>query len=247
MSEVALRPGWLRPVAIAVVLAAHAGAFLLRASEEVAPGSGPIEIAVVSEPEPSPEPTPELLPVDAARAETAPPPEDPAPEPRIEPEAELPPEPTPEPPPEPAPLAEALPPPPVDPPKKHPPEPPRRERRAEPPRPAPSIEASARAAARAAAGEARRAAAASYAALVAGEIRSHRHYPPAARAANITGVVVVAFTVGPGGPIASHSIVRPSGPGVLDGAVRAMMSAVRLPPPPGGLFTSSIPVRFETR
>ncbi len=237
MSVAPLRPAWLRPVAIAIVLAAHAGAFLSRASEEVAPGSGPIEIAVVSEPEPSPEPTPELLPVDAARAEVAPPPEDPAPEP--------------EPPPEPAPLAEALPPPPepppVDPPRKHPTEPPRRERRPEPPRPAPSIEAAARAAARAAAGEARRAAAASYAALVAGEIRRHRHYPPAAREANVTGVVVVAFTVGPGGTIVSHSIVRSSGHGILDGAVRSMMGAVRLPPPPGGVFTSSIPVRFETR
>lgn len=274
MTEGAPRPPWLRPIAVAVVLLVHAGALLLRAEERVAPGEGPVEISLVAETEPSPAATPETLPSEAARAETPTPPEpepvpEPVPEPTPTPEpvtSETPPPVTPPPEPTPEPLPEPIPaPPPVPVPEAAPlpPSPPperptiqreaRREkppkRRTEPaePRRTASIDAAAQAARRAAEGAARRAAAASYASLVAGEIRRHRHYPSAAREANVTGVVVVAFTVGPRGTIVGHSILRSSGQAILDGAVHAMMGAVRLPPPPGGVFRSSVSVRFETR
>ncbi|NLH82557.1 MAG: energy transducer TonB, partial [Phyllobacteriaceae bacterium] len=94
---------------------------------------------------------------------------------------------------------------------------------------------------------ARRAAAASYASLVAGEIRRRRYYPEEARRAGLAGTVVVAFTIGPGGGVAAHSIVRSSGHAALDAAVRGMMAGMRLPPPPGGVFRATVPVRFETR
>ncbi len=264
MTEGAPRPPWLRPIAVAVVLLVHAGALLLRAEERVTPGEGPVEISLVAETEPSPAATPEMLPSEAARAEAPTPPEpEPVPEPEPTPEPVAsetpppvtpPPEPTPERTPEPVPVPEAapLPPPPPERPtilreerREKPPK--RRTEPAEPRRTA-SIDAAAQAARRAAeGGAARRAAATSYASLVAGEIRRHRHYPSAAREANVTGVVVVAFTVGPRGTIVAHSIQRSSGQAILDGAVHAMMGAVRLPPPPGGVFRSSVSVRFETR
>ncbi len=57
--------------------------------------------------------------------------------------------------------------------------------------------------------------------------------------------MVVAFVIGPGGSVATHTIVRSSGHAVRDRAVHAMMSAVHLPPPPGGVFRSTVPVRFD--
>ncbi|NLH79550.1 MAG: energy transducer TonB [Phyllobacteriaceae bacterium] len=91
----------------------------------------------------------------------------------------------------------------------------------------------------------RRASAASYAALVAAEIARHKHYPAGAKHAGTTGSVGVAFTIGSGGSIVSHTIVRSSGYAVLDNAVHAMMRGVHLPPPPGGHFSSSVTVRFN--
>lgn len=236
-----LRPPWLRPLIATLVVAAHAAVLVFGWSEVIRPGSGVVEIAVVSEPEPSPEPTPEIVPTEASQAQA---PADPepreilanetpsvpeVPRPQESPLAELPPLPTPDV------VRETV-----------KPKPPRREKVHKPKQAVSSIDTSARAAARAEAGEARQAAAASYASLVAGEIRRHRHYPAVAREANITGVVVVSFTIGSSGAVVSHSIVRSSGHAVLDGAVRDMMAAVHLPPPPGGMFRSSIPVRFET-
>lgn len=275
MTEGAPRPPWLRPIAVAVVLLVHAGALLLRAEERVTPGEGPVEISLVAETEPSPAATPEMLPSEAARAETptppepvpepvpepeptpepvaseTPPPVTPPPEPVPEPTPEPAPEPIPAPPPVPVPEAAPLPPPPPERPtilrKERREKPPKRRTEPAEPRRTASIDAAAQAARRAAEGAARRATAASYASLVAGEIRRHRHYPSAAREANVTGVVVVAFTVGPHGTIVAHSIQRSSGQAILDGAVHAMMGAVRLPPPPGGVFRSSVSVRFETR
>lgn len=242
----AIRPIWLRPAVIAAVVGVHAAVFAARFGEAVTPGSGPIEIAVVSEPEPSPEPTPEVLPSDASRAE-APPPEPEPPPPEVS--EETPPIAVP------TPVAEqALPEPRAEAPRERPKkvverkkEKPKPRREAEEPTRIASIDASAQAAARASEAEARRAAAASYASLVAAEIARHKHYPASARESGVAGSVGVAFTVGGGGTIVSHSIVRSSGHGELDAAVHGMMAAVRLPPPPGGVYRSSISVRFDLR
>jgi protein TonB len=86
---------------------------------------------------------------------------------------------------------------------------------------------------------------ASYAALLAGELRRHTFYPAAARAVGATGTVGVAFTVGPSGRVISQSITRSSGNAALDAAAHAIMSAVRTPPPPGGRFSTSTNLRFN--
>lgn len=263
MSGTGPRPVWLRPSALAIVVLAHVGALFVRAEETVTPGRGPIEIAIVSEPEPNPEarsePTPEVLPNEASSAREATPEPSPTPSVPVEETAtaeDIPePEPTLEPtPPEPVATTATVP---LPPPPEARPAIVREDRRDKPVkrrkvetserRREASIDAAARESKRATDGAARRAAAASYASLVAGEIRRHRHYPTSAREADVIGVVGVAFTVGPGGTIVSHSITRSSGSGALDGAVHGMMRAVRLPPPPGGVFRSSISIRFETR
>lgn len=86
---------------------------------------------------------------------------------------------------------------------------------------------------------------ASYASLLAAEIRRHIFYPAAARAAGATGVVGVAFTVGPAGRVVSQSIVRSSGDPVLDSAARTTLYAIHMPPPPGGRFSTSTNIRFH--
>lgn len=86
---------------------------------------------------------------------------------------------------------------------------------------------------------------AAYGALVAAELNRHKRYPEAARAQGAQGVVVVSFVIGPSGRVASHTIARSSGVAVLDSAVSQMMAAVHLPPPPGGSFRATAPVRFN--
>ena len=63
----------------------------------------------------------------------------------------------------------------------------------------------------------------------------------------MTGSVGVAFTVGASGDVISHAITRSSGSAELDGAVEAMMAAVRAPPPPGGVYRASTTVNFSLR
>jgi len=248
VTTAALRPRWLRPVVFAAVAALHGAAFGLGGEAVVRPGAGLVAIAVVSEPDPTPEttPVPGAAPAEtAAASEPASPPEEPPP-----PEEPLPEEPPVEDVvPDPAP-AVALPAP-------RPAEPPAVVERKRPPRRDPAAveqprrraldEARSRAAVPVERENARQAAAASYASLVAGEIRRRRYYPEEARRAGLTGTVVVAFAIGPSGGIASHSIVRSSAAWPLDAAVRGMMAGMRLPPPPGGTFRATVPVRFETQ
>jgi periplasmic protein TonB len=86
---------------------------------------------------------------------------------------------------------------------------------------------------------------AAYAGLLAAEIRRHTFYPASARAAGITGAVGVAFTIGPSGRVISQSITRSSGNPVLDAAARTTLSSVHTPPPPGGRFSTSTNIRFH--
>jgi protein TonB len=86
---------------------------------------------------------------------------------------------------------------------------------------------------------------AAYAGLLAAEIRRRTFYPSAARAAGATGVVGVAFTIGPSGRVVSQSITSSSGNPILDSAARTTLSSVRTPPPPGGRFSTSTNIRFH--
>ncbi|MGO9941368.1 MAG: TonB family protein [Rhodoblastus sp.] len=84
-----------------------------------------------------------------------------------------------------------------------------------------------------------------YAGLLAAELRRHQFYPASAMSRGVTGSVGVAFTVGASGQVVSQSITRSSGNSALDGAARAMMSAVQAPPPPGGSFSTATSIRFH--
>jgi protein TonB len=86
---------------------------------------------------------------------------------------------------------------------------------------------------------------AAYAGLLAAEIRRRTFYPAAARAAGATGAVGVAFTVGPSGRVISQSITHSSGNPVLDAAARTTLSGIHTPPPPGGRFSTSTNIRFH--
>lgn len=226
MSE-RVRPSWLRPVVTGVIVGLHVvGLGLARsAAVPVLPSTAPVLELAAAEPEPEPE----VVPVVAAEP---PPPE---------------PEPEPEPPPLPQDtvvLPDPAPPPPPPPPEKKIEKKKPVEKKPVVPRTA-AIESNEAREAKAAALETARAAAASYAARVAGELERRKRYPAEARAARIEGTVLLAFVIGPAGVIVSHSIARSSGNPALDAAVHAMVAAAHFDPPPGGRFASSIPIRFK--
>jgi protein TonB len=86
---------------------------------------------------------------------------------------------------------------------------------------------------------------ATYRSIVAAELNRRKFYPPAARASGVEGVVTVTFTVGASGHVTGHAITRSSGQPALDQAVHQMMAAISLPPPPGGVFRATVPIRFD--
>ena len=57
--------------------------------------------------------------------------------------------------------------------------------------------------------------------------------------------MVVDFAVGANGRVTRHAITQSSGQGSLDQAVHQMMASVSLPPPPGGVFRATVPIRFD--
>lgn len=92
----------------------------------------------------------------------------------------------------------------------------------------------------------------SYNAMVIAHLQRFRAYPEQARAAKITGVSTVRFTLGAGGNVISVSLAGSSGAGVLDQAAIAMVQrASPFPPiPPSlgrGSMTFAAPVRFNLR
>ena len=86
---------------------------------------------------------------------------------------------------------------------------------------------------------------ADYRALVIAELNRRKQYPESARATGATGTVVVSFTIGSSGRVTTSSVVQSSGHGMLDTAARQMLSSLSLPPPPGGRYSATAPVRFN--
>ena len=84
---------------------------------------------------------------------------------------------------------------------------------------------------------------ADYSSLVNAEIRRHSHYPESASPA--TGTVLLSFTIGPAGRVTSSSVVQSSGHGEFDSAARQTLSALSLPPPPGGHFSRTVQLHFR--
>ena len=251
----ALRPPWLRPAALALILAAHAAALLVvkpeadpttqldsmevglvplgdadedqKPQEEIKPAEAPPPPAAAPQPAELTAPPPETLAPEAPPLPLA------KPKPVVKPKAPVKPvveeedeEPSP---------AEL-----------------RRERRKR------ELEAQKRREAQEARQEARRGAAqgaarasgmsaASYAGLVVAELNRRKFFPAAARAEGATGAVGVAFTIGPSGRVVSQSITRSSGSDALDGAARAILAALHVPPPPGGRFSTATSIRFNLR
>jgi protein TonB len=88
---------------------------------------------------------------------------------------------------------------------------------------------------------------ANFAGLVVAQLNRHKFYPAAARAAGISGSVGVAFTIGPSGRVVSQSVTRSSGNGALDSAARVILSSIHTPPPPGGRFSTRTNINFQRR
>jgi protein TonB len=252
----ALRPVWLRPTALALIVAAHSTAFLtFKPDVAAAPPLESLEVGLVplgesdadqkSQEEIAPAAPPPAEAVAAAPPElTAPPPQTTAPEAPPLPVAKpTPPKPVAKLEDEPDPTAERR--------KRELAEKRRQEREAR-------EEALERREAQAARAEAKRGAAhgaqhgsgmspTAYAGLVVAELNRKKFFPAAARAAGITGSVGVAFTIGPSGRVVSQSITRSSGNGALDGAAHAILSSLHTPPPPGGRFSTATSIRFNLR
>ena len=250
-----IRPVWLRPVALSLVLLAH-GAMFLVVRRQPAPltpldavevtleplGNAPEDQQKVEEVKPTEAPPPPpSLPMEQAEL-TAPPPQVVAPEAIPLPVEKPRPKVIVKPKPKPKPVVEE-----------------------EDDRPTPAelraearkreLDAERRRKAQEARAEARRGVAeggqssgmsrGAYAGILAAELRRHQFYPASARADGVTGSVGVAFTVGASGRVVSQSITRSSGNSALDGTARAMMNAVHTPPPPGGSFSTSTTIRFN--
>ncbi len=259
-------PPWLRPAAIAAVVALHAAAISILPDLAPKPPEKPREVVVDVEPEaasPQPEPAaPALPPPEEVRPPpplppvAAPPPEPAPPVVEAPPPVSVSPPPPPEPPP-PAPVELAPPkfsppPPRVEPPKPRPlklapkpapaePKPAQAQPKPTPkPRPAPSAASAAPAAASAASQSA-------YVSAMAAAIRSRLFYPPAARARGAKGVVDVAFAIGPSGALASFAITHSSGDEDLDAAARTLVQSAHFPPPPGGSVHVSTSFNYVPR
>jgi protein TonB len=257
-----LRPQWLRPAALALVVAAHAGVLLLgRAQIAPPPSLDSLRVEMIAEGDSVADQTPQAE-VQPQEVKPQRPPA-PAPPPQAAPLAAPPPQ-------QEAPEAPPLPiaePKPVEKPAEEPDKPSpaqlrdtqrrkladqrRREerRKAEAERERKAQEAR-QAARRGAANGARSASGmsqANFAGLVVAQLNRHKFYPAAARAAGIQGSVGVAFTIGPSGRVVSQSITRSSGNGMLDNAARVILSSIHTPPPPGGRFSTSTNINFQRR
>lgn len=254
-AEWAVRPLWLRPAALVLALALHVAAAAFVAARVlpaspidaievtlVAQGDAPEEKQALDEVKPAEVPPPPPPPTAQAAPELA------APAPLVEAPQAVP---LPVATPEPQPVATPKPPVVVEQKVDRPTPTELQERRrlqveaAERRRKAQAAQQAERLGAEQARAAANAASRASYAALLSAEINRHKIYPPAARAAGVTGSVGVAFTVGPSGEIVGYAITRSSGSAALDGAVEAMMAAVRAPPPPDGFFRTATTVNFS--
>jgi protein TonB len=266
------QPRWLRPLALVLVVCAHAAVLAaLRPHFEETPLPSIIVdlVPASSPPEPPPapaEPTPQETPQATPQEPEAAPPvaETPPPEPQTQ-TAEAPPQ-TPQPEPPKVVAPEALPLPIVK------PRPPvtlkkiveQQETKPLPkplPKPAPKPVAAPKPAAPKPAARPTSAPAAasatrpsgntgmslaSYASIVASALNRLKVYPPSARQAGITGSVGVSFAIGAGGRV-TRSSIRSSGNGILDAAVRQMLANLQVPPPPTGVFTTSTMINFSLR
>jgi protein TonB len=262
-----LRPPWLRPLIVLVVIALHAGAFLfVSLTPKTVEPAGEIIVDIQPEAPPSENPAPPAEEPKPPEQSAPPPPETPPPvaEQPPPPPVEEPPPPPPETPPPPSAPVELTPPPPppkaveAPPPKPSPP-------RVEPPKPQPKLAPKPAAAPRPAAQEQPRATAAqasrgstsapsspaasaesvsAYRGEVSAIIRSRLSYPDAARARGARGMVGVAFTIGPSGAVTSFSITRSSGDHDLDAAARSQVQGAQFPPPPGGSQRISTSVNY---
>lgn len=92
----------------------------------------------------------------------------------------------------------------------------------------------------------------SYNAAVLAHLQRFRTYPEQARAARVTGISTVRFTLGAAGNVVAVSLAASSGAGVLDQAALAMVRrASPFPPIPASLgrasMTFAAPVRFNLR
>lgn len=90
----------------------------------------------------------------------------------------------------------------------------------------------------------------SYLARLLAQLNRFKHYPPAARAAHVEGVVMVHFVMARSGKLVSAEIARSSGRPALDREALALMDRAQpLPPMPdtmaGDVLDAVVPVEFS--
>lgn len=90
----------------------------------------------------------------------------------------------------------------------------------------------------------------SYLGRLLAQLNRFKHYPPAARAAHIEGVVMVHFVMARSGTLVSAEIAKSSGRPALDHEALALMSRAQpLPPMPdtmaGDVLDAVVPVEFS--
>jgi protein TonB len=90
----------------------------------------------------------------------------------------------------------------------------------------------------------------SYFARLLAQLNRFKHYPPAARAAHVEGVVMVHFVMARSGKLVSAEIARSSGRPALDREALALMDRAQpLPPMPdtmaGDVLDAVVPVEFS--
>lgn len=62
---------------------------------------------------------------------------------------------------------------------------------------------------------------------------------------DVNATVVLSFSIDAAGRVNSASVARPSGDFKVDGALRRMLASASFPPPPGGRFSATVPVRIR--
>jgi len=88
-------------------------------------------------------------------------------------------------------------------------------------------------------------AAANYRSVVLSRINAKKSAIAARLTSGAAGTVHITFSIGPSGNVSRSVIARSSGNAAIDAAARATMAGITFPPPPGGRFTATVPIRVN--
>jgi periplasmic protein TonB len=84
-----------------------------------------------------------------------------------------------------------------------------------------------------------------YRSIVQARLSSRRSAIRANAGTGVTGKVIISFSIGASGRVTSASVSKSSGNSRLDAAARSVVASTSFPPPPGGSFSSGVPISVE--